>query len=303
MRVLVTGGTGFVGGAVVRALSRRGDRVTVLSRNPKKAQRDLPRGVRAAAWDPRKEGHWQDEVGVVDAVVHLAGDPIAQRWSPDAKKAIRDSRVESTRLVVDAIEKAQKRPAVLVSASATGYYGIERKGRLDEASEPGKGFLPELCMAWEEQAPRASELGTRSVQLRLGVVVGPGGALDKMIAPMRLFVNGPIGSGENILSWVQRDDVVGMALTALDDDSWEGAYNCVSPYAVTSRELAKTLGSVIGRPAVPAPAGPVKMILGDFVDVLTGNLDVFPQRAVDAGYEYHHARLTPALEAALMADA
>ncbi|MEQ9319332.1 MAG: TIGR01777 family oxidoreductase [Polyangiaceae bacterium] len=303
MRVLVTGGTGFVGSALVRALARRGDRVTVLTRNPNKARNGLPRGVRAAAWHPQKAGPWQDELGVVDAVVHLAGDPVAQRWTEATKKSIKASRVESTKLIVDAIAKADKKPAVMVSASATGYYGVSRKGRLVEDSDPGKGFLPEVCIGWEEEAKRAEEHGVRTVQLRLGVVLGPdGGALDKMVAPMRLFVNGPIGKGDNAMSWIHRDDVVGMILWALDDEGKEGAYNCTSPFSTTGKELAKTMGSVLGRPAVPAPEAAVRMVMGEAVDVLVGSLDVYPERAVDQGYEYHYARLTPALESSLMAD-
>jgi len=303
MRVLVTGGTGFVGSALVKALALRGDRVTVLTRNPEKAQRGLPRGVRAAAWNPLKAGPWQDELGVVDAVVHLAGDPVAQRWSDAVKKSIKSSRVESTRLIVEGIAKADKKPSVMVSASATGYYGVSRKGRLVEDSDPGKGFLPEVCVGWEEEAKKAEEHGLRTVQLRIGVVLGPhGGALDKMVAPMRMFVNGPIGKGDNMLSWVHRDDVVGMILWALDDDGKEGVYNCTSPFSTTGKGLAKAIGSVIGRPAIRAPEAAVRMVMGEAVDVLVGSLEVYPERAVDEGYEYHFARLTPALEDALMSD-
>lgn len=288
---------------MVKALARRGDRVTVLTRNPSKAMSGLPRGVRAAAWNPQKAGPWQDELGVVDAVVHLAGDPVAQRWTEATKKSIKDSRVESTKLIVDGIAKADKKPSVLVSASATGYYGISRPKRLVESSEPGKGFLPDVCVQWENEAKKAEEHGVRTVQLRLGVVLGPdGGALDKMVAPMRLFVNGPIGNGKNAMSWVHRDDVVGMILWSLDDDGKEGAYNCTSPFSTTGKELAKTMGSVLGRPAVPAPEAAVRMVMGEAVDVLVGSLDVYPERAVEEGYEYHFARLTPALESSLMAD-
>lgn len=288
---------------MVKALAKRGDRVTVLTRNPDKARSELPRGVRAAAWNPLKPGPWQEELGVVDAVVHLAGDPVAQRWSEAVKKSIKSSRIDSTKLLVEGIANANKKPSVMVSASATGYYGVSRKGRLVEDSEPGKGFLPEVCIGWEEQAKKAEEHGVRTVQLRLGVVLGPdGGALDKMVAPLRLFVNGPIGKGDNMMSWVHRDDVVGMILWALDDDGKEGPYNCTSPFSTTGKELAKTMGSVLGRPAVPAPEAAVRMVMGEAVDVLVGSLDVYPERAVEEGYEYHFARLTPALEDALMAD-
>ena len=292
-----------MGRALVKALVKRGDRVTVLTRNVRKARNGLPRGVRVAAWNPLKEGPWQEELGVVDAVVHLAGDPVARRWTDAVKKSIEQTRVESTRLLVDGIAKADKKPAVMVSASATGYYGVSREGRLVEESGPGKGFLPEVCIGWENAAKKAEEHGVRTVQLRMGVVLGPdGGALDKMVAPMRLFVSGPIGKGDNMMSWVHRDDVVGMILWALDDDGRQGAYNCTSPYSTTGKEMAKTIGSVLGRPAIPAPEAAARMVMGEVVDVLLGSLDVYPERAVEAGYEYYFARLTPALESSLMAD-
>jgi uncharacterized protein len=301
MRVLVTGGTGFVGAALVSALALRGDKVTVLSRSPRKAK--LPRGVRSAEWTPTKAGNWQEELGTVDAVVHLAGNPVAQRWNKAVKESIEKSRVESTRLLVEGIANTAHKPAVMVSASAVGYYGISRSKRVVEDSSPGDGFLPDLCKGWEANARAAEDHGVRTVQLRIGVVLGPdGGALDKMVAPLRMFVNGPIGRGDNVVSWIHRDDVVGMILWALDDDTTTGAYNCTSPYPTTGRELAKSIGSVIGRVAVPAPVAAARMVLGDAVDVVVGSLDVYPERAVDAGYEYHHARLVPALESALMAD-
>jgi uncharacterized protein len=301
-RVLVTGGTGFIGRALTRALAERGDHVTLLARDTRAAKAQAPRGVRVVHWDGRAAGPWQDELAVVDAVVHLAGSPVAVRWTDESKKRIEESRVATTRLVAEAIGKAAKKPAVLVSASATGYYGASRPGEeLDEDSAAGKDFLAKVCSRWEEAAQAVKEHGVRHVQLRIGIVLGPGGgAVKEMVMPLRLFVGGPIGKGDNELSWVHVDDVVGMAIWAVDGDSIEGPVNAVSPFPTTGRELATTMASVLGRPSFGMPEGLLRMRFGGAVDVMVGSLRVHPKRALEAGYEYHHARLLPALEAALM---
>jgi uncharacterized protein (TIGR01777 family) len=301
-RVLVTGGTGFIGRALVRALVERGDRVTLLARDTAAAKRKAPRSVRVVHWDGRSAGPWQDELGVVDAVVNLAGSPVAVRWTDESQKKIEQSRVDTTRLVVEAIAKAPKKPAVLVSASATGFYGASRPGdELDEDSACGKDFLAKVCKRWEEAAQAAKEHGVRDVELRIGIVLGAGGgAVKEMVAPLRLFIGGPIGKGDNELSWVHVDDVIGMILWALDTETVQGPVNAVSPYPTTGRELASTMASVIGRPSVSVPEGLLRMRFGGAVDVMVGSLRVHPKRAIDGGYEYHFARLLPALEQALM---
>jgi uncharacterized protein (TIGR01777 family) len=302
-RVLVTGGTGFIGGAMTRALVERGEKVTVLSRDPRRGQRELPREVRVAAWTPEKPGPWYDELGVVEAVIHLAGAPVVGRWSDAYKKKIEESRVLSTRNLVEAIGRAKTKPSVLVSASAAGFYGADREGEVDEDSEPGKDFLAKVCRAWEEEAAKVEEHGVRCVRLRIGVVLGPGGgALAKMVLPLRIGV-GAIGKGDNHVSWVHLDDVVGMAMFALDDERVSGPMNATSPYPTTLRELARTAASVIGRPTFPVPLAAVRATMGEAATVLTGSQQVYPRRAVDLEYEFHHARLLPALEASLMAEA
>ena len=276
--------------------------MTVLTRNARKARKALPRDVRVAQWNPTKAGPWQEEVGVVDAVVHLAGTSVAARWTPQYKKMMAASRVESSRLLAEAMGSVENKPAVFVSASGVGFYGNSRSGECDEDSEPGSGFLAELCQNWEAAAREAEQHGVRSVQLRIGVVLGDGGALSRMIAPMRLFVSGPIGKGDNIMSWVHLDDVIGMILWSIENEEVSGAVNCTSPYHTTGRELAKQAGSVIGRPSVRTPEAAVRALMGEVTDTIVGSLDVYPRRAVALGYEYHHARLVPALEAALMPD-
>jgi hypothetical protein len=300
--VLITGGSGFIGRKLAQALLARGDRVTVLTRNVQKARSVLPPAVRVAAWNPEKQGSWCQEVEVVDAVVHLAGEPVAKRWTDQVKRAIETSRIDSTRLLVEAMGRAKKKPAVFVCASAVGYYGA-RPGseELDESASPGKGFLTDVVVRWEAAAREAETHGIRTVELRIGVVLGEGGgAIAKMVTPFKLFAGGPIGDGTQVVSWVHRDDVVGMILLALDNPAASGPINAVSPYPATSRELADAIGIVLHRPSwLRVPVGALKLLMGDAAEVLTTGQRVFPRRAAELGYEFRHARLTPALESIL----
>jgi uncharacterized protein len=301
-RVLITGGSGFIGRKLAEELLARGDRVTVLTRNVSRARRHLPAAVRVAAWAPEKEGPWFDELSVVDAVVHLAGEPVAKRWSESVKQAIAKSRVDSTRLLVEAIGKAKPRPSVLVCASATGFYGPQPPDReLDESADPGTGFLADVVKRWEEAARGAEQHGVRAVEVRIGVALGEGGgALAKMVTPFKLYAGGPIGDGTQVVSWVHRDDVVGIFLLALDSADLEGPINAVSPYPATSRELADALGIVLNRSSwLEMPKALLAVAMGEAAEVLTTGQRVFPRRAVDLGYEFRQAKLLPALESIL----
>jgi uncharacterized protein (TIGR01777 family) len=301
-KVLVTGGTGFIGRRLVERLLDRGDRVTVLTRDAARASRHFPERVRCAAWTPGKEGPWVEELDVVDAIVHLAGENVATRWSGAVKDRIVKSRVDSTRVLAEAIGKAKSKPSVFVCASAIGYYGPRRPDEeLDEAAEPGQGFLAGVVEKWEEAARAVEALGIRTVELRIGVVLGEGGgALDKMLVPFKLFGGGPVGSGKQVVSWVHREDVVGLVLLALDDDRAKGPINAVSPFPATSAELAHAIGMVVNRPSwIKTPAFALKLAMGEAADVLTTGQRVYPRKAVELGYEFHHARLVPALESIL----
>jgi uncharacterized protein len=301
-RVLITGGSGFLGRALSQALLARGDRVTVLTRDPARSRSHLPPGARVAAYTPEREGPWTEELGVVDAVIHLAGEPVAQRWTAAVKDRLKKSRVDSTRVLVEAIGKAPRKPKVLVCASATGFYG-PRPGdeKLDETSDQGRGFLAELVGAWEEAARGAEQHGLRVVEVRIGVVLGEGGgALEKMILPFKLFAGGPVGDGKQVVSWVHRDDLVGMVLLALDDERVKGPLNAVSPNAATGAELADAIGQVLGRASwLRAPAFAVKAAMGEAAEIVTTGQRVYPARAVELGYEFRHPRLVPALESIL----
>jgi uncharacterized protein (TIGR01777 family) len=303
-RVLITGGSGFIGQKLAHELLARGDQVTVLTRDPRRARGHLPSAVRCAAWDPDKEGAWFDELSVVDAVIHLAGETVAKRWNDKVKAAIERSRYQSTRLLVEAIGKAKPKPSVLVSASATGFYGPQPSDKeLDESAEPGTDFLAGVCKLWEEAARGAEAFGVRAAQVRIGVVLGEGGgALEKMIVPSRAFplaVGGPIGDGTQMVPWVHRDDVVGILLLALDNPEVKGPINAVSPNPVDSREMARAISLVINRPCVPTPAFAIRLAMGEAASIALTGQRVFPRRAVELGYEFKNARLVPALESIL----
>jgi uncharacterized protein (TIGR01777 family) len=301
-RVLITGGTGFVGRALASALLARGDRVTVLTRDPGRARRHFPQDVRVAAWTPEKEGPWTEELAVVDTVVHLAGEPVAQRWTQAVKDRIQKSRVDTTRLLVDAIGKAPHKPQVFVCASAIGFYGARGPDeKLDETSARGEGFLADVVERWEEAARGAEQHGLRVAEIRIGVVLGEGGgALEKMVLPFKLFAGGPVGDGKQIISWIHRDDLVGMILLAIDDDRVKGPLNAVSPNAATGAEMADAIGAVLGRSSwIKAPAFAVKAAMGEAAEIVLTGQRVYPARAVELGYAFRYTKLVPALESVL----
>jgi hypothetical protein len=299
-KIVITGGTGFVGRRLVEALIARGDEVVVLSREPGRAR--LPAGVRAAAWAPEQPGAWAAELAGAGGVVHLAGETVAQRWTAEARARITKSRVDATRALVEAIGRTSQRPAVLVSASAIGYYGARPPHEeLDEGGAPGRGFLAEVVQAWEAEARAVAAHGVRDVELRIGVVLGEGGgALDKMLLPFKLFAGGPIGGGEQVVSWIHRDDVVGLVLLALDDDRARGPINAVAPHPVSSAELARALGAALHRPSwLPAPAFAVRLAMGEAAEIVTTGQRVLPRRALALGYAFQRPDLGPALAAIL----
>lgn len=301
-RVLITGGSGFIGKRLVRELLDRGDLVTVLTRNVGRTRNSLPLDVRVAAWTPDKDGPWCEELDGVDVVIHLAGEVVAKRWSDKIKREIEASRVGSTKLLVAAMGRVKHKPSVFICASATGFYGSQPGNiTLDEDSKPGNDFLAGIVTKWEEAARGAEEHGIRAVQLRIGVVFGPdGGALEQLARPFKMYVGGPIGDGKQVLSWVHRDDVIGMVLFAIDNEDAKGPINAVSPYAATNREVATALGTVLGKPSsLPTPAAVIGLVLGEAATIVTEGQRVFPTRATELGYEFRYARLVPALESIL----
>jgi uncharacterized protein len=303
MKVALTGASGLIGSALVAKLGERGDAVTVLTRDPDRARAKLGAEVRALRWDPLSGPAPAQALAGHDAVVNLAGEPIAQRWSERAKRAIRDSRVTGTRNLVEGLRglAADVRPSVLVNSSAIGYYGARGAEPIDEEASAGAGFLAQVCAAWETQARAVEQLGTRSVQVRTGVVLDrAGGALAKMLPPFRLGVGGPVAGGRQYVAWIHRDDLVGIMLAALDDERWSGAVNATAPEPVSNRALSLALGHALHRPALlPVPGAALRALYGEMAEIVTTGVRAVPARALVLGYEFEHPRLQEALASAL----
>ena len=300
LRVTVTGATGLIGPRLVAALRDRGAQVTVLSRDPERARRRLA-DVDAVRWDMMSEPAPVEALAGRDAVLHLAGEPVAQRWSAEAKRAIRESRVVGTRNLIEGLRAAEQRPPVLVSSSATGYYGPHGEEPLDEDAAPGGDFLAQVCVEWEAEAARASELGVRVVQVRTGVVLDrAGGALAKMLRPFKLGVGGPVAGGRQYMSWIHADDVIGMMLAALQDERWSGPVNATAPEPVSNLDFSRALGAALRRPALlPVPGFALRLLYGEMAELVTTGARVVPAKALVLGYEFVHPRLEEALASTL----
>ena len=287
MRVAVTGATGTIGREVVRQLRERGDEVVAVSRNPASA------GMDAVRWDAL-------DLSGFDGVVNLAGARIDQRWSDEGKRQIRDSRIDSTRRVVEAIRAADPRPRVLVSQSAEGYYP-RGNNAVREDSPPGSGFLSEVVQAWEAEARKAEELGVRVVTTRTGVVLSrAGGALPKMLTPFKLGVGGPVAGGDQPFPWVHVRDVAGAIVFLLDNDSASGPVNVVAPDKHTNKTFTTALGRVIRRPTVfPVPSLAIKVLYGEMGSTVTEGSNPDSAKLEQLGYRFDKPRLEDALRAEL----
>jgi uncharacterized protein (TIGR01777 family) len=300
MRVTLTGASGLIGTKLVGALKARGDEVTVLSRDPARASRTL--GVAAEAWEPTAGPPPAVALVGRDAIVHLAGERVDQRWSESARRAIRVSREAGTRNLVDGLRGAEPRADVLVSSSAVGYYGPHGDEVVDESVPGGGGdFLGEVCAAWEREAERAEELGMRVVRVRTGVVLDRrGGALARMLTPFRAGVGGPIAGGDQYMPWIHADDLVGIYLAAIDGAHWSGPVNASAPAPVTNREFSRALGHALHRPAVlPIPGAALRLLYGEMAEIVTEGQRAVPRRALELGYRFAHPDLEEALRDAL----
>lgn len=304
--VAISGASGLIGRALTRALLEQGASTVVLSRSPERARRALGEREQGQidlhAWDPATPAPSAALAGA-RAVIHLAGEPIDQRWSAAAKRRIHESRVQGTRNLIAGIRalSADQRPEVLLSASAIGYYGARGSEPLDEEADAGEGFLAEVCRAWEDAALGARELGLRVVTLRTGVVLdAEEGALARMLPPFRAGLGGPIGSGRQYISWIHRQDVVGLYLSALDDAEIAGPLNATAPHPVANAEFARALARALHRPALlPIPRLALRLLYGEMATLLTTGARVVPARALVRGFEFRHPELPGALSAAL----
>lgn len=302
MRVLITGATGFIGSRLYETLAERGHEVVGLSRRPDSARERLPTLADAYAWSSPVDGPPPMEAfDGVDAVVHLAGETVAGRWTSAKKRAIRNSRVRGTRHLVETMERLEVRPDVLVSVSAVGVYGDRGDEELTEESPLGTDFLARVCADWEAESRRAEDLDVRVVNPRIGLALGPGGgALAPMLPLFKLGLGGPLGSGRQWWPWVHRDDVVGIIRHALEHDDLQGPVHATAPTPVRQRDFAKALGRVLNRPAfLPAPSFALRLVLGQFSQELLDSRRVLPERAESSGYDFQHPELEPALHEVL----
>lgn len=302
MKVTITGATGLIGPAVIAELRRRGQaRITVLSRNPDRARSLLHGDVEAVRWSALEEPAPAQALSGRDAVVHLAGEPVAQRWSARAKQAIEESRVLGTRNLVAGLAAADPRPGVLVASSAIGVYGARHEEPLDEDAPPGHDFLAQTCVAWEAEQRRAGELSMRVVSMRTGVVLDAhGGALAKMLPPFKLGVGGPVAGGRQYVSWIHLEDLAAMIVDAIDHQAWSGPINATAPEPVTNRELSRALGRALHRPALlPVPGAALGLLYGEMAQIVSTGQRVLPAKALVNGYEFRHPTLQEALESAL----
>ena len=293
MKCIVSGGRGFIGRRVVDTLLQGGHYVAVWSREPGRETRDA---VGAFFWDPLGAEPAEESLTDYDAVIHLAGEPVAQRWTAEAKQKIRDSRVLGTKRLVDAIAKVEHKPSVLVCASAVGYYGSRGDEELDESSTGGSGFLAEVCRDGEAEADRALDLGLRVVKLRIGVVLGPdGGALAAMLPPFRAYLGGRLGNGRQWTSWIHIDDLAQMVAWALKAEV-AGPVNAVAPKPVTNSEFTLALSKALGKPAfLQIPAAVLRAGLGEMSDVVLSSMRVLPYVAQAHGFAWKFSELEPAL--------
>jgi uncharacterized protein (TIGR01777 family) len=299
-RVVVTGATGTIGEAVCRALGARGHEVVALSRDAERGQAVLGDGVTVHSWaEPTKAPPPVEALAGADAVIHLLGEPVAQRWTDDAKRRIRESRVLTTRMLVTTLQAlpAEQRPQVLVSQSASGYYGPTDDRELDETGPKGDDFLAEVVAAWEAEA-LAAEGFMRVAVTRTGVVISPsGGALAKMLPFFRAGIGGPVAGGRQWVPWVHIDDVVAALLFCAEDEGASGPVNLVAPKAVTNAELSKALGAALHRPAVlPVPGFALRIMYGEMAEIVTTGQRLVPARLQELGFEFEHREIGPALK-------
>ncbi len=294
MKVLLTGGLGFVGTQMSIRLLAQHHEVTVVDHSPR-PKPYTPRDVKYVFGDTTKAGPWQAEIEKQDAIINLAGASIFRRWTTDSKKLIYDSRILTTRNVVNALPK--KSSALLCSTSAVGYYGFRGDERITEDSGPGDDFLARLCVSWENEALKAADNGSRVIIPRFGIVLGKtGGALGQMIPAFKAFVGGPLGSGKQWFSWIHMEDLLGAFLFILDAQNLAGPVNLCSPNPVRNKELAQALGKVLSRPScLKTPGFAVKLMLGEFGDVLLKGQRVVPEKLLNSGFAFRYPDIAEAL--------
>ncbi len=295
-RIVVTGATGLVGRKLVNALTLRNNKVYIVSRSPEKIKTVLPKAAGAVSWDDENELVHQIEL--CDSIIHLSGENVmSQKWTDEHKKNVLDSRINTTKKLVDAIASTPSRPDSFINASAVGYYGLGNKINLTEDSPPGNNFLADVTKRWENEAVKVEPLLVRQVSLRIGIVLSTeGGALERMITPFKYFVGGPLGSGKQWFPWIHIDDLVNLFLFALNNENVSGPINAVAPESINMKEFCKKMGKVMHRPSlfkVPAPV--LKFMFGEGADVILSGNNIIPKKALELGYEFEFDNTSAAL--------
>ena len=304
MKVAITGGTGFVGSHLVKRLHREGHIPIVFTRDVARARSRFPEStfgnVKLVAYTPLADGPWQQEIATCDGVVNLAGATISERWTQSHKQAILNSRKLGTEKLVAAIAQADPKPSVLVSASAIGFYGTSESATFDEASQSVQDdFLAQVCQAWEAAAHQVDAIaGVRLVIPRIGIVLGNGGALGKMLTPFQLFAGGPIGSGRQWFSWIHIDDLVAILIRGLTDTTMQGVYNATAPNPVRMAQVCEALGAALNRPSwLPVPDFVIEALLGDGAVVVLEGQKVLPKHLQSEGFTYQYPTVDTAMKA------
>lgn len=301
MKLILTGGTGFIGGALRESLVQKGHEVVILTRQSSKENQPTLR-ARYRYWNPPEAGAWESELEGVEGVLNLAGEPIVgKRWTSEQKQKLLESRVGTTQAVVRAIQNAKRKPFFLLNASAVGYYGPRGDETLNEEAAHGDDFLAHLCKAWEAHALRAQDFGVRVTLIRIGIVLEKGGgALGKMLTPFKLGLGGPLGTGRQGMSWIHREDLIGLIHFLLEKKNARGVFNATAPNPVTMKEFSETLARALHRPAIfPVPEFVLRILLGESADVLLAGQKVLPKRALELGYAFRYPRLEEAFKAIL----
>lgn len=298
MKVFITGGTGFVGSVLTDALTKMGHEVTILTRRIKEGQK-LPRGALLLEGDPTNSGHWQEKLADHETIINLAGASIFTRWTNQAKKEILESRILTTRHLVEALMNSKGKERSLLSTSAVGYYGFHGDEILSEDEGPGNDFLAQICSAWEAEALKAKKQGIRIVLCRFGIVLGShGGALSRLTSIFKNYLGAPLGNGNQWFSWIHEKDLCDIFLFLLKQKRIEGPINCTSSHPIRNKELTKTLGEVLHKPTFfpHVPSFILRIILGEFANVLIKGQRVVSQKLSDSGYEFTFPTLKEALQ-------
>lgn len=296
MKVFIVGGSGFIGSHMSSLFLGKGWEVTIMARNPKGGH-SLPEKVNVVAADATKPGQWQDKASQHDVIINLAGVSVFHRWNEDYKRLLRDSRVLTTRNVVDAIPSDAAKTVTLINGSGAGYYGLSQDQIIDETCPPGTDFLGRLAYEWEEEAIKAERKDARVVRFRTGIVLGhDGGALSQMVLPFRFFAGGPVGDGQQWISWIHIEDICNAALFVIENENVRGPLNLTAPVPIRNADMAKAIGRIMKRPSfIPAPSFMIKLMLGEFGQYILKGQRVVPKALLDSGFTFKFSTIDEAL--------